>query len=58
MKVDMSPQAVKGRLKLVGQLWRLAVSLRDAKKESDKRIKERDSERSSELRTGFAIKEK
>jgi hypothetical protein len=46
MKVDMSPQAVKGRLKLVGQLWRLALSLRDAKKESDKRRKERDSESS------------
>jgi hypothetical protein len=51
MKVEMSPPAIKGRLKLVGQLWRLAASLRDAKKESDKRKKERDSERSGGVHT-------
>jgi hypothetical protein len=37
MKVDMSPQAVKSRLKLVSQLWRLSLSLGKAKKESDTR---------------------
>lgn len=36
MKVDMSPKAVKGRLKLVSQLWR---SLGMAKKETDKKRK-------------------
>ncbi len=35
MKVDMSPKAVKGRLKLVSQLWRLSISLGKAKKEID-----------------------
>ena len=39
MKVDMSPKAVKGRLKLVSQLWRLSVSLGKAKKETDLRRK-------------------
>ncbi len=37
MKVDMSPKAVKARLKLVSQLWRLSVSLGNAKKETDKK---------------------
>lgn len=37
MKVDMSPQAVKSRLKLVSQLWRLSLSLGKAKKETDAR---------------------
>jgi hypothetical protein len=37
MKADMSPKAVKGRLKLVSQLWRLSVSLGKAKKETDTR---------------------
>ncbi len=37
MKVDMSPKAVKGRLKLVSQLWRLSLSLGKAKKETDAR---------------------
>ena len=37
MKVDMSPQAVKGRLKLVGQLWRLSIALGKAKKKTDAR---------------------
>ena len=39
MKVDMSPKAVKGRLKLVSQLWRLSLSLGKAKKETDARRK-------------------
>ena len=39
MKVDMSPPAVKGRLKLVSQLWRLSLSLRKAKKDTDLRRK-------------------
>ncbi len=39
MKVDMSPQAVKGRLELVAQLWRLGVSLSKAKRETDARKK-------------------
>jgi hypothetical protein len=33
----MSPKAVKGRLKLVSQLWRLSVALGKAKKETDAR---------------------
>jgi hypothetical protein len=37
MKVDMSPQAVRSRLELVGQLWRLGVALRKAKMETDAR---------------------
>ena len=37
MKVDMSPRAIKGRLKLVSQLWRLSISLGNAKKETDAR---------------------
>ncbi len=39
MKVDMSPKAVKGRLKLVSDLWRLSISLEKAKKETDSRRK-------------------
>jgi hypothetical protein len=39
VKVDMSPQAVKARLTLVSQLWRLSVSLGNAKKETDKNRK-------------------
>lgn len=37
MKIDMSPKAVKGRLKLVGRLWHLSVSLREAKQRTDAR---------------------
>ncbi len=33
----MSPSAVKARLKLVSQLWRLSLSLGKAKKETDAR---------------------
>jgi hypothetical protein len=43
MKVDMSPKAVKGRLKLVSQLWRLSVSLGEAKKETEARRKVKDT---------------
>lgn len=39
MKVDMSPKAVKGRLKLVSQLWRLSISLGKAKREPNARRK-------------------
>ncbi len=39
MKVDMSPKAVKGRLKLVSELWRLSISLGKAKRETDARRK-------------------
>ncbi len=39
MKVDMSPAAVKNRLKLVSQLWRLSISLGRAKKETDRKRK-------------------
>ncbi len=35
MKVDMSPKAVKARLKMVSQLWRLSIALGKAKKETD-----------------------
>jgi len=34
MKVDMSPKAVKGRLKLVSQLYKLSISLGEAKKKT------------------------
>ena len=37
MKVDMSPPAVKARLKLVSQHWRLSLSLGKARKETDAR---------------------
>ncbi len=36
----MSPRAVKGRLKLVSQLWRLSVSLGKAKRETIARRKD------------------
>ena len=36
MKIDMLPKAVKCRLKLVSQLWRLSLSLGKAKKETNK----------------------
>ncbi len=40
----MSPKAVKGRLKLVSQLWRLSLSLGKAKKETDCKRKTETSE--------------
>lgn len=39
MKVDMSPKAVKARLKLVSQLWKLSIALGKAKRETDKKRK-------------------
>ena len=39
MKVDVSPKAVKGRLKLVSDLWCLSISLGKAKEETDLRRK-------------------
>ena len=39
MKIDMSPEAVKGRLKLVSQLWRLSLALGAAKQKTDARRK-------------------
>ena len=35
----MSPKAVKGRLKLVFQSWRLSLALGKAKKDTDERRK-------------------
>lgn len=32
MKVDMSPKAVKERLKIMGELWLLSVKLMNSKK--------------------------
>lgn len=31
MKVDMSPQAVTNRMKMLDQLWELAIALRSSK---------------------------
>ncbi len=45
----MSPKAVKARLKLVSQLWRLGVSLGNAKKETDKKRNKKDFSTSSNL---------
>ncbi len=53
MKVDMSPKAVKGRLKLVSQLLRLSVSLGNAKKETDIR---RRTEKTSKIKTDDSMK--
>ena len=51
MKVDMSPKAVKNRLKLVSQLWRLSLSLGKAKKETDERRKNKVISRNSDKET-------
>lgn len=51
MKVDMSPKAVKGRLKLVAQLWRLSLSLGKAKTETDRQRKIKDIFRHTENET-------
>jgi len=51
MKVDMSPKAVKGRLKLVSQLWRLSVALGKAKKETDARRKSKAMSRNTDNET-------
>jgi len=37
MKVDMSPQAVTARLKLLNQLWELTVKLLQVKQKTKKR---------------------
>ena len=39
MKIDMTPKAVKNRLKMVSQLWRLSISLGKAKRETAARRK-------------------
>ncbi|CAN5204313.1 hypothetical protein BH24ACI2_BH24ACI2_15290 [soil metagenome] len=51
MKVDMSPKAVKGRLKLVSQLWRLSISLGKAKRETDARRKSINNSKNNENKT-------
>lgn len=43
MKVDMSPRAVRDRLELVGQIWRLGISLGKAKRDSDARRRENEA---------------
>ena len=48
MKVDMSPTAVKNRLKLVSQLWRLSIALGKAKKETDARGKSKNISRKTD----------
>ena len=32
MKVDMSPEAVSGRLESMGELWELSIALMDSKR--------------------------
>ncbi|MGI8640460.1 MAG: hypothetical protein ACR2MG_11025 [Pyrinomonadaceae bacterium] len=54
MKVDMSPKAVKGRLKMVSQLWRLSISLGKAKKGTDARRKNKNISKNTE-NAGFII---
>jgi len=44
MKVDMSLGAVEGRLKLVSQLWRLSISLGNAKRETEAKRNEPNNE--------------
>jgi hypothetical protein len=39
MKVDMSPEAVTARLKLLNQLWELSVRLLQAKRRETKKRK-------------------
>ncbi len=51
MKVDMSPKAVKSRLKLVSQLWRLSIALGKAKKETDARRKSKTISRNTDTGT-------
>ncbi len=38
MKIDMSPEGVTGRLKMMEQLWELSVSLMNAKEVSETAI--------------------
>ena len=39
MKVDMSPEAITNRLKLMNQLWELSNKLSKSKKIKDKKVK-------------------
>ena len=39
MKVDMSPEAITNRLKLMNQLWELGIKLSKAKKVKDQKVK-------------------
>ncbi len=50
MKVDMSPKAVKARLKLVSDLWRLSISLGNAKKETKKILKTKNDTGNNKLK--------
>ena len=48
MKVDMSPQAVTSRLKLLDQLWELSVKLVAAKRHDEQKTKNSETELLSE----------
>jgi hypothetical protein len=51
MKVDMSPKAVKERLKTMDELWLLSVKLINSKKvQAEKNYKNELSENSRDLR--------
>ena len=39
MKVDMSPEAITNRLKLMNELWELSIKLSKSKKIKDKKVK-------------------
>jgi len=39
MKVDMSPEAVTGRLKTMDELWLLSVKLMNSKKIKSRKVK-------------------
>lgn len=55
MPVDMSPKAVKARLKLVSQLWRLSVSLGRAKQETDARRRLENSRENTVINFGEKV---
>ncbi|CAN5390478.1 hypothetical protein BH10ACI1_BH10ACI1_00200 [soil metagenome] len=38
-KIDMSPEAITNRLKLMNQLWELSIKLSKSKKIKDKKVK-------------------
>jgi hypothetical protein len=48
MKVDMSPQAVTSRLKLLDQLWELSVKLMAAKRHDEQKTRNSETELLSE----------
>ena len=56
MKVDMSPKAVKERLKLMDELWLLSVKLMNSKKV--KAAKDTKNELSGNARDSRAAREK